>query len=60
MYELERDGAVKTYLRIAEEGVSLVYQRHKAHSLPPAEYVYLPSSSATSAASLGPKSAGGE
>lgn len=42
MYELEEEGSVKTYLRITAEGVSLVHQQHKAQTLPPGEYVYVP------------------
>ena len=38
----ERDGL--TYVRVAGEpgDVSLVHQQHKAHTVPPAEYVYIP------------------
>jgi hypothetical protein len=42
MYEVEKDGALTTYMRVTEEGVSLVHQQHKAHALPPGEYVYVP------------------
>jgi hypothetical protein len=36
----EKDG--QTFVRISEEGVSLVHQQHKAHACPPGEYVYVP------------------
>lgn len=35
MYEHEG----RTYVRITAEGVSLVHQEHKAHVIPPGEYV---------------------
>ena len=42
MYEVEKDGVLTTYMRVTAEGVSLVHQQHKAHAIPPGEYVYVP------------------
>lgn len=42
MYEVETPDGVKTFMRITDEGVSLVHQQHKAQPIAPAEYVYVP------------------
>ena len=42
MYEVETPDGVKTYMRINQDGVSLVHQQHKAHPLEKTDYVYVP------------------
>jgi len=42
MYEFETPDGVKTYMRINEDGVSLVHQQHKAQPVEKTEYVYVP------------------
>jgi hypothetical protein len=42
MYEVDTPEGVKTYMRITEDGVSLVHQQHKAQPVEPIEYVYIP------------------
>jgi hypothetical protein len=42
MFEVETSEGVKTYVRITDEGVSLVHQQHKAQHVEPIEYLYVP------------------
>ena len=42
MYEVDTPEGAKTYMRITEDGVSLVHQQHKAQPVEPIEYVYVP------------------
>lgn len=42
MYEVEMPEGVKTFMRITEDGVSLVHQQHKAQPVEKTEYVYVP------------------
>jgi hypothetical protein len=42
MYEVETPDGVKTYMRITDEGVSLVHQQHKAQPVEKTDYVYVP------------------